>query len=1164
MKKILSLLSLLMLFVMTASADTVVLSTPTSSAKTHSDADGIITITDVNKTDGVQKGSGTLAYDGGSATPMKLSGSREFSLSYSSEVTINKVTLYATDNKNDGNTYTLGTSSSDKTSLGNLPVKGSTPLKVDITGKTGLYATTQFLAVIVVEYSSTAPSLTVSPKELSFSLNPSVTTKTQSFTLTGKNLTDGNYDISVPSVTGLTVTPTQFTVAEGAVSQEVQVTYASTEAVAKATADITATVGEQTAKVTLSYQSRAVAYTQSTVSDAAVWDWGKLTETVELSGETTPAKDSEFLLADLDDRINFVEDFGDAKALKMQVMQFPSRAGYAQGNIIKFKTSVPGTLDVDFSNTGKDRPYRYLNVNGENTTFKSNTADKVSATGISIPAGDVVLKGYIPDAADPQSREGDVVGETMLRWYKITFTPKAFDATFDFANNPQSWPVSADITDYETGKVTDLTVSNVKLTAIQNNEYMGNILYKADGSSPAVFRVGKFNAFKLTAPEGKALVGVAVTMATDGQAFDFEASNGAIAANAWTGNATEVTFTTSNNRQIAKIEITLADENSETIKPAAAVEAATIAEFLALEDGKEVKLTLTDARVNGVNGGSYYVEDATGALVIKGVALTTGTKLNGYILGTKSIDGSVDMDKVIVEHQLTSTDATTFAATPATLEGTVMAVNAAGAQANYGKLITVENVTISGGNNKTLTNPSGNTIKARDYMGVLPMGFEWPAKASKLTGILVYYVTGWYLMPISADAIVPYVQPTEVTFDFENNNLGLTYGEGGASDPAAKLNAGNLAGKILNQGDVKMTFVNTPTMPTRYFYTSSKQTPHLQMIKDAKMRITAPEGYAVTKVSFTQNLPTSSSNFVKLEVDRGEGSFDEDTKKIWSGNATSVRFNSTGATYINKIVVNIAPVNTETVTPAANTYDTEANGLAEFNAETLANGTTLKLNLTNAVVTAGMVNEWGHYIQDATSAAHFYCTGLDLHVGDIINGFIYVTKAGNSTGNPGHRIAMAEDTNAENIVVTTGGVNTLHTATLDNVKSDALIAQVVKLENVTVKGSKADVATISKEGTESTLEIKNDKLNYAPYIYQEDMSTLDIADATVTGILFYSNFTKSEMKLYPISIENNGTVGIRTVGADNENVQIYNLQGVRLNQLQRGLNIVNGKKIVVK
>ncbi len=44
-----------------------------------------------------------------------------------------------------------------------------------------------------------------------------------------------------------------------------------------------------------------------------------------------------------------------------------------------------------------------------------------------------------------------------------------------------------------------------------------------------------------------------------------------------------------------------------------------------------------------------------------------------------------------------------------------------------------------------------------------------------------------------------------------------------------------------------------------------------------------------------------------------------------------------------------------------------------------------------------------------------------------------------------------------------------------------------------------------------------------------------------------------------------GGAGINNINAaDIKDVQIYNLQGVRMSQLQKGLNIVNGKKVVIK
>ena len=50
-----------------------------------------------------------------------------------------------------------------------------------------------------------------------------------------------------------------------------------------------------------------------------------------------------------------------------------------------------------------------------------------------------------------------------------------------------------------------------------------------------------------------------------------------------------------------------------------------------------------------------------------------------------------------------------------------------------------------------------------------------------------------------------------------------------------------------------------------------------------------------------------------------------------------------------------------------------------------------------------------------------------------------------------------------------------------------------------------------------------------------------------------------------VKLQKAGGSGIAEVNAVNaENVAIYNLQGVRLNQLQKGINIVNGRKVVMK
>ena len=189
------------------------------------------------------------------------------------------------------------------------------------------------------------------------------------------------------------------------------------------------------------------------------------------------------------------------------------------------------------------------------------------------------------------------------------------------------------------------------------------------------------------------------------------------------------------------------------------VEVANIAAFNAVADGQAVKLMLTDAKVTAYNDlfSVFYIEDATAATVVSGAELTVGSALNGYLVGTKSIE-SVDFTNdpaIYVEHKLIVADDRGMTEAETTIEPTVMTIPEACLQDNYAKLITIENVTISGGGkNKTLTDANENTIKSRDLLGVLSTEYEWPTKVSSFTGILLYYMTGWFIVPISEEAIV--------------------------------------------------------------------------------------------------------------------------------------------------------------------------------------------------------------------------------------------------------------------------------------------------------------------------------------------------------------------------------------------------------------------------
>ena len=225
--------------------------------------------------------------------------------------------------------------------------------------------------------------------------------------------------------------------------------------------------------------------------------------------------------------------------------------------------------------------------------------------------------------------------------------------------------------------------------------------------------VYKNGAVKFNAADGKAIVKIAATMKS--KSFSqMTASTGTTTENTWEGNTTEVSFSATALMTFLQFTVTTADATAETVKPAEEtydVEAANIAAFNAVEDGKVVKLALKDARVNGYYN-SYYVEDATGATAFRGLNLTVGDVLNGYVIGTKNTDNNIDYmgnEANPVEYQLTATDGSTFTTASGTLVGTTMTIPEACTMAAYGRLVTLKNVTISGsGQNKTLRDADDN------------------------------------------------------------------------------------------------------------------------------------------------------------------------------------------------------------------------------------------------------------------------------------------------------------------------------------------------------------------------------------------------------------------------------------------------------------------------
>ena len=178
-------------------------------------------------------------------------------------------------------------------------------------------------------------------------------------------------------------------------------------------------------------------YEQTDVTESTTWDWQNITSaSIELSETTTPKNTDEFVLKNVEKYNDYtIAGFaGDAQQLKV-IAQYPFRndgnGKLLQGDKIQFHTTVPGYVKVTYSNTGgKDdpqkasekRPYRYVKVNEMMSEEGSASTTKKTTEAFFVPAGDVAITGYIPDANDPYSRSGDNVGAAMLRIYKVEFT----------------------------------------------------------------------------------------------------------------------------------------------------------------------------------------------------------------------------------------------------------------------------------------------------------------------------------------------------------------------------------------------------------------------------------------------------------------------------------------------------------------------------------------------------------------------------------------------------------------------------------------------------------------------------------------------------------------------------------------------------------------------
>lgn len=160
--------------------------------------------------------------------------------------------------------------------------------------------------------------------------------------------------------------------------------------------------------------------TQQPVSVGRTWDWSKLSAVGELTDETTPSINDEFVMANMDGvrytdfnlgfNSNFTQEMG--REIVISKTQYVRRSGNGdtfQNGTIKMIFAQPGTLQVYFTGTSSSgQTDRYLVINGEQGSVATSGTNQKNETFNVV--GDVTIS---------------FLNGKPLRIQKIVFTPIA-------------------------------------------------------------------------------------------------------------------------------------------------------------------------------------------------------------------------------------------------------------------------------------------------------------------------------------------------------------------------------------------------------------------------------------------------------------------------------------------------------------------------------------------------------------------------------------------------------------------------------------------------------------------------------------------------------------------------------------------------------------------
>ena len=240
--------------------------------------------------------------------------------------------------------------------------------------------------------------------------------------VTGKNLSGTTLTASlVPAIFGMNVELTDDAISAGAINTTAKITYSATEN-DHGTTTLTLSDGTTSVDYTITYKANISSHTLEAVSDATTWDFSKLAantgsayyvdKRVKLTEESDPAIGEEFVYADYDGTLYTAVAGFDPYTIAFAGTYPLGADQYCQDGILKIKTEVPGTIVVDFSDTGKsgEARDRHVMLNGlyteSCTTRDGDSNGRKLSEAVIMPAGEITIG----------SSEATCI-------YSLTFTP---------------------------------------------------------------------------------------------------------------------------------------------------------------------------------------------------------------------------------------------------------------------------------------------------------------------------------------------------------------------------------------------------------------------------------------------------------------------------------------------------------------------------------------------------------------------------------------------------------------------------------------------------------------------------------------------------------------------------------------------------------------------